>query len=339
MGLMYLKGWGVPQNYDTAMEWYRRAAEQGSEVARRRMNSIQLLKINKGKITSIERGTGFPVPGTIFADTLSVRQSPNTSSKRLKTLKTGHPVSVSRAVDSDNDYWFYVKTASGTEGWVLGGYVKLVDRDLSYEEINNRKNSLPKTGNVVTRDDKLNLRNIPSINGSVVVEKLDGGTAFTAYEIFAVDTMDWYRISTTEGKEGWLSGKYIQLASSVRTSTPTPVNSYSYPQQDKQEVITIEQLAEECKTNSARLGYNLGGKRVNIRGRVETVDPRRYSFKTGQLLPCVEFWSGVFVNCFFSENVSSIYELSAGDYTTIQGTLYVYDDHVIELFNCKIVGN
>ena len=162
MGLMYLKGWGVPQNYDTAMEWYRRAAEQGSEVARRRMNSIQLLKINKGKIASIGRGTGFPIPGTIFAETLSVRQSPATNSKRVKTLKTGHPVSVSRAVDSDNDYWFYVKTASGTEGWVLGGYVKLVDRDLSYEEINNRKNSLPKTGNVVTRDDKLNLRNIPS---------------------------------------------------------------------------------------------------------------------------------------------------------------------------------
>ncbi len=67
MGLMYLKGWGVPQNYDTALEWYGKAAAQGSEVAQRRINSIQLLKVNKQKIASIERGTGFPVPGTIFA--------------------------------------------------------------------------------------------------------------------------------------------------------------------------------------------------------------------------------------------------------------------------------
>ena len=149
MGLMYLKGWGVTQNYDTALEWYGKAAAQGSEVAQRRINSIQLLKENKRKIASIEHGTGFPVPGSIFAETLSVRQSPETNSRRVKTLKTGHTVSISRAVESDNDYWFYIKTASGTEGWVLGGYVKLFDRNLSYQERENRGQSLPAVG-VVT---------------------------------------------------------------------------------------------------------------------------------------------------------------------------------------------
>ena len=211
MGLMYLKGWGVPQNYDTALEWYGKAAAQGSEVAQRRINSIQLLKVNKQKIASMERGTGFPISGTIFAETLSVRQSPNTSSKRIKTLKTGHPVSISRAVDSDNDYWFYVKTASGTKGWVLGGYVNLIDRDLSYQETTNKKHTLPASGYVTTREDSLNLRNIPTVKGSQVVEKLDSGTYFTAYEVFAGDTIDWYRIRTTEGDEGWVSGKYIEL--------------------------------------------------------------------------------------------------------------------------------
>ena len=211
MGLMYLKGWGVTQNYDTALEWYSRAAAQGSEVAQRRINSIQLLKVNRAKIAEIERGTGFPVPGTIFADTLSVRQYPETNSRRVKTLKTGHPVSISRAVDSDNDYWFYVKTASGAEGWVLGGYVNLIDRDLSYQETTNKKHSLPASGYVTTREDSLNLRNIPTVKGSQVVEKLDSGTYFTAYEAFAGDTIDWYRIRTTEGDEGWVSGKYIEL--------------------------------------------------------------------------------------------------------------------------------
>ena len=214
MGLMYYRGWGVTQNYDTALEWYGKAAAQGSEVAQRRINSIQLLKVNKAKIAEIERGTGFPVPGTIFAETLSVRQSPDTNSRRVKTLKTGHPVSVSRVVDSDNDYWFYIKTASGTEGWVLGGYVKLVDRDLTYEESRNRRCSLPKSGHVRTSSQSsfLNLRNIPAVKGSDVVEKLDNGESFTAYEVFAGDTIDWYRIRTSfTGNEGWVSGKYIEL--------------------------------------------------------------------------------------------------------------------------------
>ena len=211
MGLMYYRGWGVTQNYDTALEWYGKAAAQGSEVAQRRINSIQLLKVNKDKIATIERGQGFPIAGTIFAEKLSVRQSPNTKSRIVKSLKTGHPVSVSRVSESDNDYWFYVKTASGTEGWVLGGYVTLIDRDLSYEENRNRRQNLPAHGEVTTREDSLNLRNVPTVKGSQVVEKLDSGTPFTAYERFAGDTVDWYRIRTEYGDEGWVSGKYIEL--------------------------------------------------------------------------------------------------------------------------------
>ncbi len=211
MGLMYYRGWGVPQNYDTSLEWYGKAANQGSEVAQRRINSIQLLKDNKAKIASIRNGTGFPIPGTIFAETLSVREYPNTNSTRIKTLKTGHPVSISRTSESDNDYWFLVKTASGTEGWVLAGYVKLIDRDLSYEEVRNRKINLPADGYVATQEDNLNLRNIPAVKGSQVVEKLYGGTDFKAYEVFAGDTIDWYRIRTAYGDVGWVSGKYIKL--------------------------------------------------------------------------------------------------------------------------------
>ena len=212
MGLMYYKGWGVPQNYDTALEWYRKAAAQGSDVGRRRINEINLVRENKRKMQNIERNGNFPVNGTIVAETLSVRQSPSSQSARIKTLKTGHPVSITRTGEGDNDYWFYVKTASGTEGWVLGGYVSLNEnRELSYNERNNRRYSLPARGYTDTSDDPLNLRNIPSVQGSQVVDKLDSGTALTAYEVFAGDTVDWYRVRTNYGTEGWVSGKYIEL--------------------------------------------------------------------------------------------------------------------------------
>ena len=49
----------------------------------------------------------------------------------------------------------------------------------------------------------LNLRNIPAVKDSDVVEKLDNGESFTAYEVFAGDTIDWYRIRTSfTGNEG-----------------------------------------------------------------------------------------------------------------------------------------
>ena len=217
MGLMYLRGWGVMQDYDLSFEWYSKAAAQGSEVARRRMNSILLLTENMQKILSmkdsLESGHGFPLAGTIFAETLSVRQSPSTKAKSLTTLKTGHPVSISRVTDGDNDYWFYIKTASGTEGWVMMGYVKLVDRNLSYQETSNRNYSLPRVGHVTVSESSsfLNLRNIPSVKGSQVVDKLDDEQQITAYEVFAGDTIDWYKVRTNYGTEGWVSGKYIKI--------------------------------------------------------------------------------------------------------------------------------
>ena len=102
-------------------------------------------------------------------------------------------MSISRAVESDNDYWFYIKTASGTEGWVLGGYVKLFDRDLSYQERENRRQSLPAVG-VVTATN-LNVRNVPSSQSSAkIVEKLsEGSFLWDIDDIFATDNMDWYQ--------------------------------------------------------------------------------------------------------------------------------------------------
>ncbi len=212
MGLMYIKGWGVPQDYDLSLEWYSRAAAKGSEVAKRRVNSILLLRENKQKIALIERNGDYPVHGTIFAETLSIRPSPDTKSRAIKTLKTGHPVSVSRATEADNDYWLYITTASGMQGWVLAGYVSINEnRELSNNERNNRRYSLPAQGYVDIYEDYLNIRDIPTLKGSKVVEKLNSGTPITVYDVFAGDTIDWYKVRTNYGIEGWVSGKYISI--------------------------------------------------------------------------------------------------------------------------------
>ena len=49
------------------------------------------------------------------------------------------------------------------------------------------------------------------MKGSQVVDKLDDEQQITAYEVFAGDTIDWYKVRTNYGTEGWVSGKYIKI--------------------------------------------------------------------------------------------------------------------------------
>ena len=39
LGIMYEKGWGVPQGYGEAVSWYRKAAEQGNALAQTNLGS------------------------------------------------------------------------------------------------------------------------------------------------------------------------------------------------------------------------------------------------------------------------------------------------------------
>ncbi len=41
LGYKYQHGQGVPQNYHTAVYWYRKAAAQGDATAQRNLNAIQ----------------------------------------------------------------------------------------------------------------------------------------------------------------------------------------------------------------------------------------------------------------------------------------------------------
>ena len=227
MGLLYYKGWGVAQNYDTALEWYAKAAAQGYEVAKKRIESITLLKEVKPFIQKAESEGLLPLPGLIADNKVNVRNNPNMKAKVLKKLNSGHPVSIYRTSETDSEFWYYIKTASGTEGWVLASYVGFGNVSRTDQEKGNRRFSLPHRGyvaNIVTPGDKLNVRNIPSLNASKINGRLENGNEVRVLEIFAENERDWYRIHY-EGMvyipeqetdydveiEGWVNGRYIDI--------------------------------------------------------------------------------------------------------------------------------
>lgn len=89
-------------------------------------------------------------------------------------------------------------------------YLSINSRQLSEQEASNRIRTLPSRGHVYSQG-SLNVRDMPSLENSQVVETLDPETPLTAYEIFAEEERDWYRVRTDSGIAGWVSGKYIQL--------------------------------------------------------------------------------------------------------------------------------
>ena len=137
----------------------------------------------------------------------------------MNRLNSGHPVSVSRRSAEYNGDWYYVKTASGTEGWVKGDYVALnANAERTQQEVENRRKTLPSRGVVSTirignrTGNKLNLRNIPSTARTAkVITEMTTGDEFTAFERFAEEERDWYRVRTYNYEEGWVSGRYIEL--------------------------------------------------------------------------------------------------------------------------------
>ena len=213
LAYMYYKGWGVSKNLQQALYWYKKSAEQGNATAKTQTEKIQREIDNQNRSYSDSSSyypSSFPAPAFITGDNVNIRSGPGVNYNSVNHMNTGNPVSVSRRSYEFDGEWFCVKTAEGIEGWVYGKYISFRKQVISFQEALNRTYRLPSNGKVNT-EGNLNIRNVPSLRDSRVVEQLEPGTPVTAYEIFAEEERDWYRVRTNYGYEGWVSGKYIQL--------------------------------------------------------------------------------------------------------------------------------
>ena len=220
LGYLYYKGLGVKRDLQQALYWYGKSAEQGNTTARRQYERIEReLADQSATPSSAYSQQDFPVSGYITGNKVNVRRSPSIESSSVNRLNSGHPVSVSRrSAEYDGD-WYYVKTASGTEGLVKGDYVALnTNAERTQQERENRRKSLPTRGVITVirignrTGNKLNLRNIPSTARTAkVITEMTTGDEFTALERFAEEERDWYHIRTDNYEEGWVSGRYIEL--------------------------------------------------------------------------------------------------------------------------------
>ena len=229
IGMLYEEGLGVTKDLHEALRWYKISASNGSKSAPEHVSLVERMIFNENtRDTLITNRNDIPIPATIFGNKVNLRTSPRTKAQSVKQLNAGHPVSISRLSDENDGMWCFVKTASGSEGWVKSDYLALSNNiSRTDQERSNRKYNLPANGvvaNILTPGDKLNIRNIPSLNAPKILAQIELGEQVQVLEIFAESERDWYRIhcetmiylpeEETDYDaeiEGWVNGRYIDI--------------------------------------------------------------------------------------------------------------------------------
>ena len=229
IGMLYEEGLGVTKDLREALRWYKISASNGSKSAPEHVSLVERMIFNENtRDTLITNRNDIPIPATIFGNKVNLRTSPRIKAKSVKQLNAGHPVSISRLSDENDGMWCFVKTASGSEGWIKSDYLALSNNiSRTAQERINRKYHLPANGvvaNILTPGDKLNIRNIPSLNAPKILAQIELGEQVQVLEIFAESERDWYRIrcetmiylpeEETDYDaeiEGWVNGRYINI--------------------------------------------------------------------------------------------------------------------------------
>ncbi|WP_163655706.1 N-acetylmuramoyl-L-alanine amidase [Listeria sp. PSOL-1] len=127
---------------------------------------------------------------------LNIRKKPTSDSERLGMLNTGDQINVV----SEQNGWAQIQY-KGQNAWVNASYIKIRESTTKASGSNLQK--------LTIRDNATNIRNKPNLNGSVI-EKADSGQS---YSIDGVQG-DWYKITTTSGKEGYVANWVVDISSS-----------------------------------------------------------------------------------------------------------------------------
>jgi SH3-like domain-containing protein len=128
-------------------------------------------------------------PVLVKAETLSLREKPDTKSKRLETLTNYDLVEIKNRQGD----WAQVQSKAGKVGWVLGSYL----HTNAYVSVDN---------------DTLNVRRGPGTNYSIVMR------VSRHYPFRVVDrSEDWLLVSDFDGDKGWVSKKLVSFTPYVIT--------------------------------------------------------------------------------------------------------------------------
>lgn len=171
-----------------------------------------------------------PFKASITSSSLKVRSGPSTGYDTIATINNGTTFNVL----GKSGNWYYIELSNGTKGYASAEYIK--------------KGSGYSTCTITNTSSTVNVRQGPGTTYSVV-------TTVKKNEVVHLldDSGSWYKIKTSAGKEGYISGEYAKLGGSINSNDPSvlkPSGTFKSGSQGN-DVVTIQ-------TRLKALGYFTG---------------------------------------------------------------------------------
>ena len=187
--------------------------------------------------------------GTVTgASSLRVRSGPGTSYSRVTAISEGTKITI---LDETNG-WYFVRLANGTTGYCSKEYITVSG------DSGNSAGEEYGTG-IVDVSSSLNVRSGPSTSSSVVASLSDGARV----TILSRESNGWYRIRTSSGVTGYVSGEYINLTDEDDSDSP----SQSYTGTVKLSSSTSRlNIRSSANKSASIIGKAANGSKVTIIG-------------------------------------------------------------------------
>ena len=202
--------------------------------------------------------------GTVTgANSLRVRSGPGTSYSRVTSISRGTTVTIL----GETNGWYRVRLSNGTVGYCSKEYITVSGGS------GNNGGEEYGTG-IVDVSSSLNVRSGPSTSSSVVAS-LSNGAKVT---ILSRESNGWYRIRTSSGVTGYVSGEYIKLADEDDSDSP----SQSYTGTVKLSSSTSRlNIRSSANKSGSIIGKAANGSKVTIIGESGDWYRIKYNNTTG----------------------------------------------------------
>ncbi len=182
----------------------------------------------------------------VTANILNLRESPNTTSKILDTLKKGEQLKVIKSSTG----WLKV-TENGITGWINNKFVENVKKQSSPEKVGTIK------GNNV------NIRKGPGLTYDVL-KTINKDAKLSIIQVSG----NWYKVKTSEGIIGWVSSSYILMNSDNKAGVADKKSEAEPKNTDKK---TENETKDKDKNSDSEL------KGTDKKPNFESIDPDKKS--------------------------------------------------------------
>lgn len=149
--------------------------------------------------------------GTVTADSLRIRTSPNTGGEIIAYYSSGDKVTVVSSLNG----WYKIRLSNGETGFVSSQYIKLDTESVPEPE------PTPQIRTGYSTGDSVRIRSAASTSATILTTVNKG----QSFKVIGENTNGWYNVELSNGTKGYISAQYVSFTPPV--TTPQTRTGYS----------------------------------------------------------------------------------------------------------------